>query len=224
MWIESFLALEKKTSLMEIVHCMKPWFLLCLVGWMTNVTSDPSEYLELHKSQPVVVNGLEFIAITQAKWFVYNPEGMTHAIEVQLLITNHRKKDVIFPVFDTFQLILRNATGSEVPNHGETDGTIRTPPVLIHPGDTYCLCRKAELHWNYPDDQSHPHTNSFYYWDGTGSTSYFRPLALGHYTLSFGIGISEKDATTDKKDLRGLPVWFGEAITKEVPFEIVVLK
>jgi len=178
-------------------------------------------YEEMVKSKPVEINGLAFVAAVQAQWLAWNPPSGQDPVEVQLLITNTTKKDLIFKVFDTFGLIIKDANGKEVPLGGGRDGTLRTKPVLIRTGDTYCLSRKASVGW------SDEHHHSFSYADGTGSWFNGKGLAAGKYSLAFGVGA--KGTNNDMQEFikrygftGEVPgVWEGEGKTNEVAFEIV---
>jgi hypothetical protein len=173
------------------------------------------------KSKPVLINGLEFVAATQAQWLAWNPPTGSDPVEVQLLITNRSKNDLVFSVFDTFEVAIKSADGKEIPSDGGRDGTLRTKPVLIRAGDTYCLSRKAGLSW------SDSHYRTFSYEDGTGSWFMCNKLVAGKYSLSFQVvskGIDGGMAVFIKH--HGFsgevpPVWEGKGTTLEVPFEIV---
>jgi hypothetical protein len=224
---------------------MNWWLLILLTAGLTKTSAEPLKYLELGKSKPVEVNGFEFVAATQTQWLA-KVGGSRLPIEVQLLITNRSGHDLVFRTFDTFRPILRNADGTGIPCGGGRDGTMASPPVMIRAGDTYCLSRKAELWWkmrvpnmvaiadgkggtilwkNDPDNvfgfgDKPDGECGLLYWDGTGMEDSFEPLKPGHYSLSFSMGNSEKDAARESQKL-GVPVWSGKAMTKEVPFEIV---
>lgn len=226
---------------------MKWWLLILLAAGLTIASAEPLKYLELLKSKPVEVNGLEFVATTQAQWLV-NVGGSESPIEVQLLITNRSRRNLVFRTFDTFCPILRNADGTEIPWGGGRDGTMASPSVMIRAGDTYCLCRKAELWWKIrgpaslamPDGKggsvlwkSNPDNNlngfgsnpdgqcGLLYWDGTGTLDTYKPLKPGSYSLSFSVSSSDKEAATETKKLGGLQVWVGKLETKGASFEII---
>ena len=198
---------------------MKWWLLILLAAGMIDASAEPLKYLELSKSKPVEVNGLEFVAATQSQWIIHSPEE-NESVEVQLLITNKSGHDLIFRTFDTFTVQLKNANGTQIRPGGGRDGTMYSPSVVIPAGDTYCLSRRDELLWDYSTNNS-PITRAFDYWDGTGSVATFGLHNLGHYTLSFGAFSSQKDSDRESQRLGGLPVWTGTAQTKEVPFEII---
>ena len=117
--------------------------LLLLAAGQAVLSAEPLPYLELVKSQPVEVNGLEFVVATQSQW-AGRAGGTIWPIEFQLLITNKSGGDLVFRTFDTFAPKIKNADGTKVRCGGERDGTIASPSVLIRAGDTYCLSRMAE--------------------------------------------------------------------------------
>jgi hypothetical protein len=210
------------------------WLILLLATAFPAAAAEPQKYLELNKSSPVAVNGLEFVAAVQSQCLV-NTGGKELPVEVQLLITNRSGHDLVFRTFDTFGVVLKDAGEKELPEHGGRDGTIATLSVLIHAGDTYCLSRKAELWWKLGGFGSFNKQNqqttlgwtpdntrsSFFYWDGTGMETYFTPMKPGRYALSFRIVSSEKDSARETQKLGGLPVWAGDTTTREASFEIV---
>lgn len=163
------------------------------------------------ESKPVVTNGLEFIAATEAEWVC---DGTT-PIQVQLLIHNTTHEPLLFSTFDTFGIIMKDSQGKEVKPTGGRDATLRTRPVLIGAGETYCLSRKAELGWN-PDGK----TRSFRYYDGTGSEADYGPLATGNYTLSFWCDSASNPVERAKDDNEKIVRWHGKVVTKEVAFAI----
>lgn len=214
---------------------MKWWLFILLAAVMIDASAEPLKYLELRKSKPVEVNGLEFVAATQSQWLA-KVGGSIWPIEVQLLITNKSGNDLVFRTFDTFSVVLKNADGAKIPDDGGRDGTMVSLSVLIRARDTYSLARKAELWWKIPPYPSSGtigfgrgpigwtldgKTCAFFYWDGTGYEHSFKPLQPGRYSLSFDIDSSEQDAARETRKLGGLPVWSGTATTKEVPFDII---
>jgi hypothetical protein len=212
----------------------KAWLVLLLATAFTAAGAEPLKYLELNKSAPVTVNGLEFVAAVQSQWIV-DAGGKELPVEVQLLITNRSGHDLVFRTFDTFSVLLKDAGGKELPDYASRDWTRATPSVLIRPGDTYCLSRKAELWWKLVGFSGTYEQNlqaalggrpdgtrsSFFYWDGTGTESSFRPMKPGSYALSFRMVSSEKAGARETQKLGGLPVWSGEIRTREASFEII---
>ncbi len=189
---------------------------LLLLG-ATATHGGPKPYTRLAESKPVQVNGAEFVALAEEEWVACNPPYGRDPIEVQLRITNRGDKDLVFPTFDTFQIVLKTPDETKIRMDGGRDHTLRgAKPVLIRPGASYCLCRKAELCWN-KDGKS----RTFVYQDGTGSMFSYGPLQAGKYTLSFWYALDEKKAATHSKLMGNIPVWSGKAVTHEVPFEVV---
>jgi hypothetical protein len=222
-----------KDALNEIMR-KSSWLILLLATAFTAAAAEPQKYLELNKSTPVAVKGLEFVAAVQSQCIVLTG-GKELPVEVQLLITNRSGHDLVFRTFDTFSVLLKDAGGKELPGYWDRNGTIATLSVLIRAGDTYCLSRKAELWWKLggfgsTNEQNHQAglgwkpqgtQSGFFYWDGTGMETYFTPVKPGHYALSFRIVSSKKDSARETQKLEGLPVWFGDTTTHEVSFEII---
>ena len=221
--------------------------ILSVLAAGTTLPAKPLEYLVLAKSQPVEVNGLQFVVATQSQW-CGRAGGTMWPVEIQLLITNKSGDDLVFRTFDTFAPKLKSADGKEIPFGGERDGTTASSSVLIQAGDTYCLARKAELWWklrgptsaDIPDDkggtihwtwQPTNHLNGFglnpdgrcglLYWDGTGAIDYYQPLNPGSYRLRFSVGSGEKEAARETQKLGGLKVWSGTVETKAASLEII---
>ena len=192
------------------------------------------EEIEMKKSAPVEVNGLEFMAATQARW-VAKKGGSQLPIEIQLWIANKSDHDVIFRTFDTFSLKIADSDGVVLPAGGGREGTMLSPPVLIRREDTYCLARKAELWWKligYSSDElkhlapvaAHgwkPDGKAcdLFYWDETGSEFIYQLAKPGFFHLFFVVENSEKQGEKENHKLGGLPVWVGNAETKPVQFE-----
>ncbi len=191
------------------------YFLIVLALCLINASAETpkaSRYIEIHKSKPVEVNGLEFVAAIQAQWPLVSDIERSRE-EVQLWITNRSGHDLAF--VPPGQLNLRNADGTAVPSTGMRDGTRCPLPIVIRVGDTCCLSIQMEMFWHY-------HERCFLtYTDDTGFEWTYEPLKPGHYSLSFSIDASEKDASMFSKLLGGMAVWSGSVTTKEAPFDII---
>jgi len=194
--------------------------LLLLIVVIGHTMAYPDPGVEVHKSQPVKINGLEFVAATQAKWPL--PSGNAQSeVAVQLLITNRTKADLYFRTFDTFNLSLKNSAGVLVPASGMRSYTKFTSPELIAPGTTCCIGRDAYL------TKAPSQPVGFRYWDGTGSVSNFggfmpsTALAPGSYSLSFNFHSTEENLPAPEPKFYGKPMWSGEGTTKEAFFRIV---
>jgi hypothetical protein len=231
---------------MRVGHCT----IFLLAAMTFRLSAEPLKYLEMHKSAPVEINGLEFVAATQAQWICWT-HGSANPIEMQLLITNRSGHSLLFRTCDTFGPILKDIDGRKLPAGGGRDGFIGTLPVLISAGDTYCLTRKADLMWKIPHvaaayisdgkgNTIHEPDNSakfrdefggylepdgkssaFFYWDGTGSELFFRFSTSGTYHLLFSVSSSQEAAESEKRKVKGIPVWMGKADTGDVLFEII---
>jgi hypothetical protein len=196
------------------------FLLIVLALYLTNTNAkaqDKGQYLEVHKSEPVEANGLEFRAATQSQWWA-KASGSLRPIEIQLWITNRSGHDLAF--LPPFHVNIRDADGTPVREGGLSAGTMYTPPVVIRNGDTYCLTRRAELSWRLVG------TNRCFlnYWDGTGCLWTYEPLKFGNFYLSYLVVTSEKDVGVVSQSLGGMPVWSGSVQTKEAPFEILEIE
>lgn len=166
------------------------------------------------ESTPVVTNGLEFVAAVEEEWVCFNPPIGEDPVQVQLFIRNTTGEPLLFPVFDTFSIVIKDSAGRKIVQHGGRNGTCRTKPVVIDAGGRYCLSRKAFLQWN-PDGKS----RTFFYYDGTGSEFRYGPLATGSYTLSFWCKNPVKPGADETASQT--TIWNGETVTNEVQFKIV---
>jgi len=203
-----------------------------------SVLGEATPYKDIVKSKPVLINGFEFVAVTEAQWRVIGNQRGSIPVDVQLWITNRTEKDLIFRVFDTFGVVIKDGWGKEMPGDGRRDGTRLTRPVLIRAGETYCLSRDASFSWHEDGGRD------FGYEDGTGAVFVWGPiysnlgkrivtgqlresLAAGKYSLSFRVASKGEDEGM-KVDVKhhGLsafvpPCWEGKGSTAEVPFEVV---
>jgi hypothetical protein len=182
---------------------------LCAMSAMAGL-----HYTRMVESKPVVANGLELIAAAEAEWFCFNPPVGQDPVQVQLFLRNTTPEPLLFSVFDSFGITIKDAHGNPVVQTGGRDGTLRTKPVLIDAGARYCLSREASLRWN-PDGKS----LTFSYYDGTGSVANYGPLVAGDYTLSFWCEQAEKNSGNDEGPR--IRTWIGKAVTKEVAFKIM---
>ena len=90
-----------------------------------------------------------------------------------------------------------------------------TKPVAILQGESYSLCRKAELQW---DDKAK--ASELVYRNGTGSIKTFGPLPTGRYQLSFWYSVSPKVHPLLEK-AGDWTRWIGEVVTNEVTIEVL---
>ena len=169
-------------------------------------------YTRMVQSKPIVSNGLEFIAATEAEWVCFNSSSGQDPIEVQLYIRNCTSQPMLFSTFDTFDIIIKDSSGHEINESGGRDGTLRTKTVLLDANSSHCLCRKAVLQWNGNKSRT------FTYWDGTGSWSVYGTLFAGEYSLSFWCRRSQKE-TSGRND--AWATWYGDVQTNLVSFKIV---
>jgi hypothetical protein len=175
------------------------------------------EILRVRESKPVTVKGARFVVVAESDW----KSGKTGVpIDLQLRITNLGKADMIFLTFDTFGVSMINDDGKRILPTGGRNLTIFTRPILIPKGASYSLCRKAELRWD-----ANTRSNKLIYWDGTGMEDYYGPLPPGTYKLEFYYGASPDETVfkfwaAQHKRAESPPVWFGEAVTKQVHIEV----
>ena len=75
-----------------------------------------SHYTKMVESKPVTANGLEFIAATEDEWVCFNPPLGEDTLQVQLFIRNTTQAPLVFSIFDTFRIIIKDSKGNEI--HG----------------------------------------------------------------------------------------------------------
>jgi hypothetical protein len=178
----------------------------------TDLAADSAHCTRMVESEPVACNGLEFVAATEAEWVCFNPPVGQDTVEVQLHIRNCTSHGILFSVFDTFGIILKDAAGHVIKAEGGRDATLRVKPVFLDANGSYCLSRKAILQWKEAGSRE------FTYWDGTGSWCIYGPLAAGQYSLSFWCKSSQNPASSKKETSA---VWHGGVETNPVSFRIV---
>jgi len=201
--------------------------LVLLVACKMGAGAEPAGYVEIHKSKPVEVNGLTFVAATEAQWPVRL--GASKPVVIQLWITNSSDHDLIFRTFDTVWLKIKDDAGADVFSSYGRDGTMASPSVLIHAGDTYCLALKPTLAWPknptlHPDNlriDSKDKLRGVSFTDGTGAYFFFELPKAGAYELAFEIRSSEEKAELEAKKLKGQTVWSGKTATENASFEII---
>ena len=145
----------------------KKWSHICLISSIViavlffipfrEATAAYPAYVEQASSSPILVNGLEFIAVVQTQWWG------TSKPEIELQITNRSNKKILFPTFDNFSLRVKSSDGADVLTGPRRKGTCCTQPVLLLPGTRYSLIRESSLDF---DTQSQSY--KFSYADGTG--------------------------------------------------------
>ncbi len=174
--------------------------------------------LRLNESEPVLVNGLEFVAITQSQWTFYNPPIVDGSPEVQLRITNRSQEDLIFSTFDTFLVQLVGPDARVIERGGGRNGTRRTRPVLIPAGKTYTLCRETRTQWDEAGK-----TMNFVYLDGTGTIATYALPEPGRYTLRFECEYPVERNGEPLREFEGVKVWHGKVKTKAARMEVLRL-
>lgn len=168
-------------------------------------------------SEPVTTNKARFLIVAQADWKTGKPpwklvkplRGVP--IEIQLHITNVGRGNMIFSTSSTFSLRMARSDGTRIRPTGGADHILETKPILLPPGSTFAICRRAELIWDAKNQEKR-----LVYWDGTGSEESFGPLTPGRYKLSFGYGYSPKSRKQDAA--KG--IWVGGGFTGDVMIEV----
>jgi hypothetical protein len=186
--------------------------------------ADEIRYTHLVESKPVAMNGLEFVAATEDKWH----GDFGGVVQIRLLIHNTTAQPMVFPAFDTFRLFVEDASGKRLGSDYGRDHTAVTKPVMIDPGQTYCLCCGGHLWWrggsSQPDRLTAPGAWAFSFDDGTGAWNNHSPILPGKYALGFRV---ERTAQEPLLSIGGkelpptLPQWSGDVTTKVVTFEVV---
>jgi hypothetical protein len=139
------------------------------------------------------------VTVAEVEW--KNAGAGASSIELDLLIANQSKSDLVFPTFDTFGVLLKRADGTEIPPEGGRDRTAYTRPVLISAGSIYCVRREAQLRW---DNKNCAPT--LIYDDGTGASWSYGPLKAGKYKISFWSSTANGPGIL-KKSLVKYAVW-----------------
>jgi hypothetical protein len=173
--------------------------------------------MRIGESKPVTVNGAQFVAVAQTEWQPPKPSKnvpMVAPLEVHLRITNLSKSDLALPTYQTFGLKLYDADGKEVKTRNERDGKAATAPVVLSPGGSYTLWRRAELRWD-----ENGKAIELLYFDGTGSEAVIGPLMPGRYKLVFWYKVpAEKEAMPK---IGETAKWVGDAVTQELFIDIL---
>ncbi len=111
--------------------------------------------------------------------------------EVQLVITNHGDKDVLFPTFDTFSVGLKWLIQWNARCICAQDGNgVEQSRCSFPPGKLLPLQER----FNYVGAGSHKQL--FMYFDGTGTVAAAGPVK-GDYTLKFYVGSPQKQLCRD---------------------------
>jgi hypothetical protein len=171
--------------------------------------------IQIRQSKPVIVNDAQFVVVAQTDW--KPPEAhsgipMIAPVDIQLHITNLSKGEVFFPTLDTFGVRILTPDGKELKPQVSRSGAKTTTPVVLPPGSSYALCRRAEIRL----DEKTKHAE-FIYYDGTGARSIVGPLKPGGYKLVFWYSVSSQGKNQKNS---GSATWLGEVVTKDVPITV----
>jgi hypothetical protein len=173
--------------------------------------------LRIGQSRPVNVKDARFVLVAQTNWRPGRPDPsfpLAAPIEIQLQITNLKKSDLLFPTYSTFGVRIFKADGKEVKPRTAGKASTVTRPLVLAGGASYALRRRAELRW---DEKSR--ASELLYSDGTGAERRFGPLPPGQYKLVWWYSVApDKQAKPKPGDAA---TWVGEAITEEVPFQVL---
>jgi hypothetical protein len=187
----------------------------------------PQRPIEVGESKPVVESAATFILSGQTLWPLgkkNSPNDPEVLIDINLRITNNDKAHVLFPTFDAFHLKITRGDlkvtrrdKKEVQPSGGRYQTIFTPAVLIPPGVTYTLTRRATIQWNEKE-----YSARLRFDDGTGSVFLYGPLEIGQeYQLSFCYQSACQNETVNKTtDLRKDERWCGAVTTETLRVRI----
>jgi hypothetical protein len=198
------------------MRLLSSFFALFLLGTpilVDNATAQPlpPEPLRVRQSEPKTVNDATFIVVAEADWKL----GQNALVEIQLRITNLKKIDLLFPTFDAFGLKVANNDGKEIMPTGGRNYTAVTRPILIAPGASYTICRRAELQRNATTAEW-----ELAYWDGTGAEMRFGPINPGRYKISFFYGCPPEYAKHLTKTGNAV-TWVGNTLTHEAIVDAV---
>jgi hypothetical protein len=197
--------------------------LALVLGLSISLHAAESCYTKMVETKPVESNGLQFTVATEEQWVSArsNLHRNPVAVRIELVIHNPTANPVLFSLFDTFALGLKDSSGKRIDATGGRDVTIIPKPALIDAGGSFYVSRTARLTWN-KDGKSH----SLDYEDGTGSSAIFQNLPAGKYSVWF---ICYRSPTDPLRGMGGTPYvpsppvnqWFGKVATNEAQFEIV---
>ena len=173
-------------------------------------------------TDPVRENGIEFQAVVQARWPI-PAAGEKTEIQLGLKVTNRTEKVVQINLFDTVQIVLKDATGRSLPIQGGRDRTTYPDPRILAPAEAGTIARNASLEWLKNGDGLRIIGR-----DGTGGIWYIDGLKAGKYALSFEYENTEQMVrdlpnrpAPHAIDLKAGPYWYGKVKTKEAEVEIV---
>jgi hypothetical protein len=177
----------------------------------------------LVESKPVRIGALEFTAVVEQGWELRSRYQQL-PVEIQLYIVNRGDKLLLFPLFDTFSIVIKDSNGTEITVGGGRDATIFVKPVLLPPGGRYCLCRVAYMDWDLERKWA-----QLRYFDGTGTCDNYCFTGTGTYQLQFRLR-SAPNRQLDEVLKRAadaapanIPEWYGECVTKAVVFKVITL-
>lgn len=169
----------------------------------------------LKQSKPVRVNGFDFQTVVEPRQGPLQ-DGM-QPITFGLSITNRTDKSLLFNMFDTRGIGLRNAAGQEIHCSYEREETDYTGSVRVGPGKTETVLYDASI---CPGDGN---TLNVFTDESLGTWSILG-LVPGKYFLRFGYGNSPKrlewflPSAPGPEEIKSY--WYGDVETAEVEFEI----
>lgn len=162
----------------------------------------------LKETDPVRVNGLDFQLVASVVW-VTPAEKHETTIPLKLKVTNQTDKAVQLDLFDTLNIQMKDAEGTELRMVATRDRSFRPNPLTVDKGQIGTIDRTAKLQ---PLDEKLGQVRLVGS-DGAGGIWYFDGLKPGKHTVR----ITYQNAEAGTKDV---PIWVGKATTNELTVEI----
>jgi hypothetical protein len=173
--------------------------------------------MRLVQSEPILVSDATFAAVVQAEWQrpekakLYGTLAITQ-VDLQLLLTNHKKGNVVFPIHGTLAIKLFGKDGKEIAARLEKKGTVAAGPVVLPEGGSYALYQRADVSLNGDAAE-------FSFFDSSGAHSIIGPLKPGTYKLVCSYAVTAEQ--TAKVKVKGAQTWTGKVVTKEVTVKLL---
>lgn len=172
------------------------------------------QFTRVISSPASTLHGAAFRTETEDRW---DTSLSIYPVSVRLRITNRSDRPLLFPLLDSYRMILYHADGAEVKMRG--GGDTERPgmrPLLLEPGQDYSIVPQVQMHSNRLDS----HELRIVYQDATGTTLTSDPLADGMYSVSFVYTAGERWRDAYAPLLPEGEVWQGAVTTKPVAFRM----
>lgn len=187
--------------------------------WVGELTTKPVEF-EIAAanagkaiSKPVRVNGVDFEAVADKYWTVPKA-GENTKVNLDLRITNHTDKEILFNLFDTILPRLQTADGKQQwVGAAERSATAPCPPVAVAAGKSVIVSRPATLRRSPQNEQM----LRLFGGDGSGGVWVMDGLKPGTYR--FSLTYENRHEKTDFFK-NAQPFWVGKAQTEEADVAI----